>query len=503
MKVCESHTTAGGVAHSFKRGGYEFDSGPSFYLGLSDPKGQSTNSLKNVLDLLDEPLPCATYDRWTMYLPEGQFDCIVDPDVYASQLEKFAGAEGVAQWRALEAQLQPLADFAGGIPFGAIRTDPWVALSMMKYLPSVPGRATELFRACGGLESMVGQLEGPFSDMVEDAGVTQPFVKKMLDLESFVISGTLASGMPAPEMAYMYAERHKKGAVLDYPVGGSQAYIDALVRGIEKYGGTVQLGSHVEEVVVEDGRAVGVRIRNRAEVLRAKQAVVANLSVWDLPKLLKGPVASELQSAASQVPECESFLHLHAGLDATGLPPPEELGIHHLVVRDWELGVDGPLNIINISIPTALDPSLAPPGKHTVHVYGAANESFDTWAGLDRSSPEYAALKASASCPTSPGSLHSQAYGGIAPESSLRSSASATSCHLPPPPPALPPVPLGPPHPSPSPAIPCAAGLNHALSAVVPYVQLLPSLHLSFSACTCCSAARRSVGKCFGMPWSV
>ena len=57
----------------------------------------------------------------------------------------------------------------------------------------------------------------------------------------------------------------------------------------------------------------------------------------------------------------------------------EELGIHHLVVKDWGHGVDGNRNVFNISIPTCLDPSQAPTGKHTVHIYGAANEPYSAW----------------------------------------------------------------------------------------------------------------------------
>ena len=38
VAVCESHTIPGGAAHSFVRDGYCFDSGPSYFLGLSDPK---------------------------------------------------------------------------------------------------------------------------------------------------------------------------------------------------------------------------------------------------------------------------------------------------------------------------------------------------------------------------------------------------------------------------------------------------------------------------------
>ncbi|HEY9295522.1 MAG TPA: NAD(P)-binding protein, partial [Phormidium sp.] len=50
--VCESHTIAGGAAHSFSRRGFHFDSGPSFYCGLTDPR--SFNPLRQVFDVLEE-----------------------------------------------------------------------------------------------------------------------------------------------------------------------------------------------------------------------------------------------------------------------------------------------------------------------------------------------------------------------------------------------------------------------------------------------------------------
>jgi phytoene dehydrogenase-like protein len=46
-----------------------------------------------------------------------------------------------------------------------------------------------------------------------------------------------------------------------------------------------------------------------------------------------------------------------------------------------------------MSIPTVLDPSLAPPGKHAIHVYTPATEPYHLWQGLDRRSSEYATLK--------------------------------------------------------------------------------------------------------------
>lgn len=52
------------------------------------------------------------------------------------------------------------------------------------------------------------------------------------------------------------------------------------VRGIEKLGGRVELRSHVEEIIVEGGKAVGVRLRS-GNIVRARKAVVSNASIWD------------------------------------------------------------------------------------------------------------------------------------------------------------------------------------------------------------------------------
>lgn len=54
----------------------------------------------------------------------------------------------------------------------------------------------------------------------------------------------------------------------------------AQVKGIEKLGGRVELKSHVQEIVVEGGKAVGVKLRSGA-VIRARKAVVSNASIWD------------------------------------------------------------------------------------------------------------------------------------------------------------------------------------------------------------------------------
>jgi len=91
------------------------------------------------------------------------------------------------------------------------------------------------------------------------------------------------------------------------------------------------------------------------------------------------------------LPQCPSFMHLHLGIDGTDLP--EDLPCHHIVVNDWEKGVTAEQNVVLVSIPSLLDPTLAPAGKHVIHAYTPASEPYSLWEGLDRRSETYQKLK--------------------------------------------------------------------------------------------------------------
>jgi phytoene dehydrogenase-like protein len=168
---------------------------------------------------------------------------------------------------------------------------------------------------------------------------------------------------------------------------------------LEKYGGRLLLNTHVDEILLEGGRAVGIRVRptrgtNKTPyTIRAPKAVISNASTWDTAKLLpKGALPAQSYINRANVTEkTDSFMHLHLGIDATGLP--SDLECHHFVLHDWKRGVGAPQNVCLVSIPTVFDPSLAPEGCHVVHAYTAGNEPYSIWKGMDRKSPEYAALK--------------------------------------------------------------------------------------------------------------
>ena len=96
--------------------------------------------------------------------------------------------------------------------------------------------------------------------------------------------------------------------------------------------------------------------------------------------------AADWKEDMAEIPALGSIMHLFLGIDATGLP---DLDPSHLAVMDWNRPLGDPQNVVTSFIPTVLDPEVAPPGKHIVHVYTAGSEPFDLWEGKDRNSQEY------------------------------------------------------------------------------------------------------------------
>ena len=381
--VCESHTILGGAAHGFTREGHRFDSGPSLYSGLS--YSPSPNPLRQVLDIIQEDVTWINYDTWGCRLPEGDFDTAVGVDQFCEVLQTLRGDKAVAEWRELQRVMKPLAEAAVALPTAAVRFD-WGALkTATPFAPSLLKHTANTLK-----------LTGPFSRII-DGVITDSFARNWLEMLCFLLSGLPASGTSTAEVAFMFADWYRPGVQLDYPLGGSAALVEALARGITKHGGQIKTGAHVSQIKTEAGRATGVLLRN-GEQLRAKQAVISNASVWDTLKLIPTDVLpKKFAYKRRAMPPCKSFMHLHLGIEAAGLP--DDLACHYIVVNDWELGITAPQNLILISIPSVLDPSLAPPGKHTLHVYTPGNEPYELWQNLKRGTPEYEQQKEERSHP--------------------------------------------------------------------------------------------------------
>ena len=362
--VCESHTLPGGAAHAFKRrsevGTFTFDSGPSFYCGLAEPG--SANPLAQVLAVLDEPLEAIAYDPFGYYhFPEGTLPVYGDSEKYQAAIEQFSTGSA-AQFAALESRLLKLYAPLKEIPTLALRAD-WRLLPLL--VGRYPGAIAQMLPTLPDLGRSMGEV-------MNAVGNFNPWLKRLLDLECFLLSGMKCEETVAPEMAFMFGERAK--SVIDYPVGGSGAIVDALVRGLKRWGGKLRLNAHVEKISVEKGVASGIVLKN-GETFRAR-TVISNATIWDTYQHLLDPadLPAAYREKSLETPAVDSFMHLHLGIRAEGL---EEVAIHHVVVHDSETDITTPGNTCMVSIPTVLDPQQAPPGYHTIHAYTL--EPFEGW----------------------------------------------------------------------------------------------------------------------------
>ena len=234
----------------------------------------------------------------------------------------------------------------------------------------------------------------------------------------------------------MVEDFYRPGAVMDFPKGGSGALAGALARGITKHAGcSVRTSTAVQRVLVEDGRAVGVVLgpgsNKKEKVIRARRAVVSNADLHGTfalveeglhagfdderrrllsPHLAPSPLeegafvpttaamgmneeggvapntaggggaasgTEDERAMGTGVPLCKSFMHLHLGVDASTLP--DDLPPQWTVVTSWEGPIDAPGKVVVVSVPSLLDPSLAPEGHHVIHAYAAGNEPFEVW----------------------------------------------------------------------------------------------------------------------------
>ena len=398
--ICESHDVEGGCCHTWERQGYHFESGPSLYSGFSTE--MSNNPLANVFQIIGESPEWITYDRWGTSIPEGKFAAKIGYEGFQEALKKYGGEHANRDWDKIMAKLTGeggLSDAASAITSMALREDKGVIFTLLRY-----------WRALPVILKNGAKLNKPFSDIISEVNdseepIENQFVLNWLNMLCFLLQGLPSDGTMTATISYMMADWYRPEVILDYPKGGSGAIIEALVRGIKKHHGCdVVLNTHVEEILLgEDGEARGVKAtrlrgtdKGEAVVYHAKEAVISNADQTMTRKLVpRGKHAAFdewMDGQVSDTPKLASFIHLHAGLDATDLPHiGEELPGQWAYVRSWDCdgGIEAPRNCVLVSVPSLIDPNMAPAGKHVVHAYTPATEPWEWWRDLDPQSDEY------------------------------------------------------------------------------------------------------------------
>ncbi|MBC8043445.1 MAG: FAD-dependent oxidoreductase [Rhizobacter sp.] len=370
----EQHTVAGGSASLFRKKGYTFDAGASMFYGFGKHgTGGTLNLHRRIFELLGIEVR-TVFDPVQIHyhLPDadsaGHFYSVrthYDREKFFAELiQKFPHeSEGI---RKFYDELEAVYDIISSFPAGSLEDVAHLAKLGVKHPKKVYDLARFTFKSMG---------------KTARAYITDENLLRFIDIECYAWAVQDATATPLVNAGICLADRHHGG--INYPIGSSGAIAKALVDGIEKFGGEVILGRAVSEIIIRNGKAIGVRMESGKEYFA--KAVVSNATVWDtFGTLVKDEKYKVDESKFITAP---SWFQLHLGVDANVFP--EGFEVHHIIVEDWNTYQKG--GTIRLSAPSLIDPSLAPAGKHVLHAF---NESTaDQWTKRFSKDPDYETAK--------------------------------------------------------------------------------------------------------------
>jgi all-trans-retinol 13,14-reductase len=380
--VLERHYRAGGYTHTFTRPGYEWDVGVH-YIGQVGERG----GLRHVFDrLTDGRLKWASlpevYD--SIELGERRYPLVAGTRNFVDTLaERFP-----RQREVIERYVQLLKQTArSNSTYYLSRALPGVLAGALGWatgrgFAKLAGRTTwDVLRELTDDEELIAVLTGQYGDH----GL--PPRRSSFAIHAAVAAHYLGGG--------------------SYPVGGSSEIARGLAPLIEEAGGQVCVSAPVASIVVEGGKAVGVRLES-GETLFAPRIIsdagAANTFGRLVPEAER-PAA--WTRALSTVTPSVSYLSLYLGYEATDaalgltgtnlwLYPDER---HDENYERFAEDPDAPFPLVYCSFPSAKDPDFQRrhPGHATIDVITMARwDWFTRWQDTrwHKRGADYEALKA-------------------------------------------------------------------------------------------------------------
>ena len=268
------------------------------------------------------------------------------------------------EWPDVLARFFPNADLA----FGVLGTELWSASGL--------ALAVKALRRLGrpGFAELTGELLQTSRDWLQQSfaserahGLLAPWV-----LHTGLGPDAAASGF----MTQVIAVAVQEGG-MPVPRGGGAKLAEALVQLIRDHGGTCETGVDVERVLVQSGRAVGVRT-GAGETTTAERAVIANVTPSQLYERLldAGDVPAHVREGAARFRHGRAEMQIHFALSERARWISDER-LNDTAIVHVTPGLDGVSRAVNeaergllpaeativVGQPLTIDPSRAPEGK--------------------------------------------------------------------------------------------------------------------------------------------
>ncbi|XP_021776036.1 prolycopene isomerase, chloroplastic-like [Chenopodium quinoa] len=361
--VLEKYVIPGGSSGFYEKAGYTFDVGSSVMFGFSDKGNLNliTQALAAVgckMEVIPDPttvhfhlpnnLSVRVHREYSDFIAELTTRFPHEKDgilKFYGKCWKIFNALNSLELKSLE---EPI------YLFGQFFQKPLECLTLAYYLPQNAGAIARKY-------------------------IKDPQLLSFIDAECFIVSTVNAMQTPMINASMVLCDRHFGG--INYPVGGVGKIAKSLAQGLVDQGSNILYKANVKNIILEHGKAVGVRLSDGSEY--NARTIISNATRWDtFGKLLKAEnLPKEEEDFQKLYVKAPSFLSIHMGVKAEVLPPDTDC--HHFVLEsDWK-NLEEPYGSIFLSIPTILDSSLAPSGHHILHIF--TTSSIDDWQGLSPS----------------------------------------------------------------------------------------------------------------------
>lgn len=379
--VCEQHKRAGGWTHSFTKRGYSFSPGVH-YIGSLLP-GESLNRVYRGLGVSEDLIFCEInpqgYDH--IYVGDERFDYPKGKDNLAVSLKAKFPDEAAG----IDGYLGMVTKLVNGLhSLGEVSN----AVEVIQAGPSAASILRWAFRS--------GQ-------QMVDHFVKDPVLKAIL------MGQAGDHGMPPSQVSALVqasiTEHYFNGAY--YPLGGAGAIPTAFVNALTRAGGELRLRMRVEKILIEDQRAVGVRLADGSE-LRSK-FVISNADTGITFDQLIGreKLSQKLQHKQESINYSTSALSLFfttdmdlraAGLDSGNNWYYDNADLETLYCHGLgeEVMHQAAPEMMFLTCTTLKDPSKMRNGLHTCEAFAFVSyEPFKKWADSKHGDrpEEYNALK--------------------------------------------------------------------------------------------------------------
>ena len=364
--VCEQHKRPGGWTHSFNKQGHKFSPGVH-YIGSLQP-GESLRKVYEGLGISKDLAFCEInpdgYDH--IYIGQERFDYPKGREALARRLKtRFPDeAQGIDGYLDMVSKL-----VAGLHDLGHVKNP-------LDAVQAAPDAGSILRWALRSGQQLV------------DHFLSDPILKAIL------MGQAGDHGMPPSQVsALMQAsitQHYFNGAY--YPLGGAEAIPNAFVKALQRAGGELRLRTRVEKILIEDKRAVGVRLADGTE-LRSRYVISnADTGITFDDLIGREHLSPKLQRKQEKIEYSTSALSLFFATDldlrAAGLDSGNNWYYDHADLEtlyqnglgDHVLHANMP-EMMFLTCTTLKDPSKMHNGQHSCEAFAFVGyEPFAKWA---------------------------------------------------------------------------------------------------------------------------